>query len=375
MRAMAKSLQAGIRWASPPEVLLREAVRRGSRPSLPCLRYSQTASGAAGTYKAAVCTELGKPLQILNMPSKPTLASGEVRVAVHAASVNFADLLLIIGKYQEKMDPPFTPGSELAGVVTEVGAGVSAVQVGDHVASVSQTGGAFAEEIVVDSQLVVPLQSTLDSTKAASYVISYGTALMALKRRAAVQEGETVLVTAAAGATGLACVELASKLFGAKVIGACGGPEKCELVKSKGAIECIDYRKEDIRQRIKDITKGRGVDVVIDNVGGKSTIDCLKSLAFEGRLVTVGYASGDIPQIPANLLLLKSSSILGVYWGNYSYRNPQAFMETILQSTKWLHKGDISPHISQVFDLEKINEAFAFIGSRKSTGKVVIRMK
>jgi len=329
--------------------------------------------GGKRFYRASVCTEFGKPLMIQNMERQEELSSGEVRVQVSATGINFGDLLMIVGKYQVKVPPPFTPGSEFAGTILEVADDVEGFKPGMRVAG-SVTVGAFSEEVVGNAQMMWEIPEMMTFEEAASFVISYGTAYMGLKRRANVHEGETVLVTASAGATGLAAVDLASNVFNCKVIGACGSDEKCEFVKSKGAHHAINYRNEEIKSSVMNYSE-HGADVVFEAVGGKVFKDSLRSIAWEGRLLVVGFASGEIPQIPANHLLVKNASAVGLYWGAYSMRDREAFNWSIEECMKLYKEGKIKPHYSASFPLKKVNDAFKFIQQRKSTGKVVITMR
>ncbi|CAH1778203.1 unnamed protein product [Owenia fusiformis] len=348
----------------PPEALLRPLIRQGMN------MVRNNSSSASGTYRAATVTELGKPLLIQNLPRKP-LKKDQVRVAVKCCGINFGDILMTQGKYQEKFELPFTPGTETSGVVLEVGDEVKNVKQGDHV--MGNMMGGFAEEVVVDSKMIWGMYPGMEFKTAASLVTSYGTAQMGLVRRANIQEGDVVLVTAAAGAVGLAAVDLAANVYNATVIGACGGPEKCELIKKFGAKYAIDYKKESIRERVKEITKGKGANIIFDAVGGDVFNECLRSIAFEGRIVVVGFASGEIPKIPANILLVKSCSAVGLYWGSYSQRDPKAFIESVTQCMALSASKTVTPHVSKTFPLEQVNEALLYVGNRSSTGKVVVR--
>ncbi|XP_054751216.1 quinone oxidoreductase-like protein 2 homolog [Lytechinus pictus] len=337
------------------------------------------ASGATSQgrrwYRAAQCTELGKPLTIATLPSVEKVGPGEVKVAVHSVGVNFADLLMVIGQYQEKPPLPFSPGAESAGVVMEVGEGVESVKKGDHVVAMSSRGGAMAEELITHEGEVWRIPSSLDFNDAAAIPCCFGTAWLALTRKANLQPGETLLVTAAAGGVGLAAVELGVNALGAKVIGAAGGPEKCDVVRSKGAIDCIDYKTENIRDRTKELTGGDGVNVVMDAVGGDVWTQCLRSLAWEGRAVVIGFTSGEIPKIPANHLLLKSITTTGLYWGRYGLMNHTVFKKSVSDCFDLYTEGKIKPHVCQTFPLEKVNEAFMFLKNRKSTGKIIIKIR
>lgn len=298
----------------------------------------------------------------------------EIVVSVKSCGINFADILICAGKYQVKVNPPFVAGVDFSGDVISVGSNVKTVAEGDRIVAMSNDGGGFGTRCKIDHRNVWKIPDSMDYKTASSFLISYATGLLALSRKACLKAGETVLVTAAAGGTGLAAVDIAANVFGAKVIGACGGEEKCELVKQKGAQYTIDYKKENIRDRIKEITEGKGINVVFDPVGGDLFIDCLKSLSYEGRILTIGYATGKIPQIPANLVLLKSASVIGAWFGEYKQQNKEVFNETINDVIRLYAEGKINPHIGQIFPLSQINEAFGYVLSRKSTGKVIVTM-
>ncbi|KAL8582550.1 hypothetical protein ACOMHN_063148 [Nucella lapillus] len=361
---------------TPPEVLLRTVVRamssglRSGQVSRPCH------SSGKRFYRAAVCTKIGDPLEVKDMPLPEKVPDGKLLVAVHATGINFADILIVQGKYQVRPKTPFVPGSELSGVVEWVGEGAEGWKKGDRVMAFPQNlTGSYGEYCLVEPHMAFPVPESLSLVEAAGLLVSYSTAMMALSRTAALKEGETVLVTAAAGAIGLAAVDIALNVFNAEVIGVCGGADKCALLRQRGVTHTIDYRTEKIRDRVKEMTSGKGVDVVVDQVGGDTFTDCLKSLAFEGRIVTVGYASGSIPSVPVNQLLLKSCSIRGVWWGNYSLRHPQAFAQSIRDVLAAFATGKLRPHIGKAFPLEQVNAAFDHIMSRQSTGKIVLKMR
>jgi NADPH2:quinone reductase len=323
--------------------------------------------------RAVRCKEWGGPekLTVEEMPSPP-MRAGAVRVAVQAAGINFADLLLITGQYQEKPALPFTPGAEASGTVTEVGAGVSNVKPGDRVIALAGLG-AYAEEIVVDAARVMPMPAKMDFAAAAGFPIAYGTSHGALDWRARLQPGEWLLVYGAAGGVGLTAVEI-GKAMGARVIACAGGPEKLAVAKQYGADFLIDYSREDIRAKVKEITGGPGADVVYDPVGGDAFDAALRSIAWEGRIVIIGFAAGRIPQIPANIALVKNISIIGFYWGSYQSRRPELVQTSFAQLFRWFEEGKLKPHISQIFDLKHVADALELMRQRKSTGKVVLKM-
>jgi len=294
----------------------------------------------------------------------------EVLIRVIAAGVNFPDGLIVQGKYQTKPPLPFTPGSEVAGRIEAVGAEVSAFQPGDLVLAFSGIG-AFAEFVTVPAAQVFNLPAGVDATIASGILITYGTSYHALKDRAALRPGETLLVLGAAGGVGLAAVELGA-LMGARVIAAASTPEKLELARSYGAAEVINYASEDLRERLKALTGGKGVDVVYDPVGGAATLTAVKSLAWGGRLLVVGFAGGDIPNIPANLLLLKSASALGVLWGMSLRDDPGHHARNIAEIVGWLAAGKIRPAIDSMLPLEQAVTAINHVMERRAQGKVIL---
>ncbi|XP_002730540.2 quinone oxidoreductase-like protein 2 homolog [Saccoglossus kowalevskii] len=346
----------------PPELLLRPLVRNNLCVPRPLMNL--THSHVRTLCRAAVCEEYNKPLVIRNIPRVEKLGSGLIRVAVKCVGVNFADILSCKGQYQKKLSPPFVPGLEISGEVSEVADNVTTFKKGDRVFGAAISDG-FSEEVIAHPQGLWHIPANATFTQAATLVVSYGTAMLALEQRAHIQPGETVLVTAAAGAVGLAAVDIAKNVYNAKVIGAAGGPEKCALLKRKGADHVIDYTKESIREKVKEFTGGKGVNIAFDNVGGTSFTECLKSLAWDGRILVVGFAGGNIPKIPANLLLLKNASAIGVYWGDHLHHNPGALRKSVTDVLDHFEDGKITPTISETFPLEKINEAFEYITSRK----------
>ncbi len=321
--------------------------------------------------RAVLCNEWGGPEKLLlkDMPS-PAIREGAARIAVHAAGINFADLLLISGQYQEKPAFPFTPGMEVAGVVTEVGAGVNDTKVGDRVMALIGTG-AYAEEVIAAADRVYRIPDAMDFPSAAGFPVAYGTSYGAFDWRAHLQPGEWVLVLGAAGGVGLTAVEIA-KAMGAKVIAAAGSQEKLALAQQHGADHLIDYSHEDIRERVKAITGGRGADVVYDPVGGDAFDASLRSIAWGGRILIIGFAGGRIPQIPANILLVKNIDVIGFYWGSYQSRKPDLLRQGYAQLFRWFEEGKLKPHVSETFDLAHVAGALDSLRQRKSTGKVVL---
>jgi len=295
---------------------------------------------------------------------------GEVVVSVKAAGVNFPDVLIIENKYQLKPPLPFSPGSEVAGVVKAIGSGVDGVTPGDRVFAI--TGyGAFAEEVKTEAARVLPIPNGMDFPTAAAFGLTYATSDHALRDRGQLTRGESLLVLGAAGGVGLSAIEI-GKALGARVIAAASTDDKLAVCREHGADEVINYATEDLRERIKALTNGRGPDVIYDPVGGAYTEAALRSIAWRGRLLVIGFAAGDIPKIPLNLPLLKGASIVGVFWGEFSRREPARFAESITRLTRWFEAGAIKPHVSATFPLERAADALALMAQRKVIGKVVV---
>jgi NADPH2:quinone reductase len=293
-----------------------------------------------------------------------------VVISVKAASVNFPDVLIIQNKYQFKPPLPFSPGSELAGVVKEVGAGVSGFKPGDRVIAFT-TYGAFAEEVKTEAARLLPLAEKMSFEEGAAFLLTYGTSDHALRDRGALKAGETLLVLGAAGGVGLAAIEI-GKALGARVIACASSEEKLAVCREHGADETVNYATEDLRERIKALTEGRGVDVVYDPVGGPYSEPAFRSVAWRGRLLVVGFAAGDIPKLPLNLALLKGASIVGVFWGDFARREPTAFAESVRQLGRWHAAGKLRPHVSETFPLEKAVDALKLMAARQVKGKVVL---
>src|SRR5215472_1058910 len=321
--------------------------------------------------RAVLCKAWGGPekLSVENVPS-PATRDGAVRIAVQAAGINFADLLLVSGQYQEKPAFPFTPGMEAAGTVAEVAAGVTGLKAGDRVMALTGTG-AYAEEVVVDAARVLKIPDSMDFVTAASFPVTYGTSYGAFDWRAHLQAGEWLLVHGAAGGVGLTAVEI-GKVMGARVIACAGGAEKLEIARQHGADHLIDYSREDIRERVKAITGGRGADVIYDPVGGDAFDASLRSIAWGGRLVIIGFASGRIPQAPANILLVKNIDVIGFYWGSHQARKPELLRDSYAKLLGWFEQGKLKPHISAQLDLSEVARAMDLLRQRRSTGKVVL---
>ncbi len=322
--------------------------------------------------KAVLCRQFGPPesLRIEELPS-PTPGPGEVVVSMKAASINFPDVLIIQNKYQFKPPLPFSPGSELAGVVKEVGAGVSGFRPGDRVIAFT-TYGAFAEEVKTEAGRLLPLAPEMDFATGAAFLLTYGTSDHALRDRAALKRGETLLVLGAAGGVGLAAIDIGVAL-GARVIACASSDEKLAVCREHGAAETINYSTQDLRERIKAMTAGHGVDVIYDPVGGPYTEAAFRSIAWRGRLLMVGFAAGEIPKLPLNLPLLKGASVVGVFWGDFARREPGAFAESVAQLGKWYAQGRLKPHVSEVFPLDQAVRALQRMAARDVKGKVVLQ--
>ena len=321
--------------------------------------------------KAVLCKQYGPPDSlVVEELASPRAGAGEVVVSVKAASLNFPDVLIIQNKYQFKPPLPFSPGSELAGVVKEVGDGVKGYKAGDKVMAFT-TYGAFAEEVKTEANRLLPIPEGMSFTEAAAFVLTYGTTDHALRDRAGLKSGETLLVLGAAGGVGLAAVEV-GKALGAKVIACASSEDKLAVCKSHGADATINYASEDLRERVKALTEGRGVDVVYDPVGGAYTEPAFRSLAWRGRLLVVGFAAGEIPKLPLNLALLKGASAVGVFWGDFARREPQAFAASMRQLGEWYRAGKLKPHVAQTMPLERAAEALKLMAARKVKGKLVL---
>lgn len=318
-----------------------------------------------------LCEAWGPPdsLQLRDIDA-PEPGPKQVRIAVRACGVNFPDSLIIEGKYQFKPDFPFAPGGEVSGVVDAVGEKVKHLSVGQKVFALTGWGG-FAEMVVADANAVFPIPDGMDYITAAAFVMTYGTTYHALSDRARLKEGESLLVLGAAGGVGLTAVELGTRM-GAKVIAAASTEEKLALCREYGAQETINYTSEDLKSRIKELTDGKGVDVVYDPVGGDYSEAALRGMAWKGRHLVIGFASGTIPSIPLNLALLKGCQIVGVFWGSFAQRFPQKNMGNLMQVLQWYMQGHIKPHIHATYPLENSPEAIKALLRREVKGKVVV---
>ena len=321
--------------------------------------------------KAVLCKQYGPPESLVyeDVPS-PSAGPGEAVITMRSASVNFPDVLIIQNKYQVKPALPFSPGSELSGVVKEVGDGVAGFKPGDRVMAV--TGyGAFAEEVKTEARRMVRIPEGMDFGTAAAFLLTYGTSDHALIDRGRLKAGETLLVLGAAGGVGIAAIEI-GKAIGARVIACASSEDKLDVCRQHGADVAINYATEDLRERIKLITGGAGADVIYDAVGGPYTEPALRSIAWRGRLLVVGFAAGEIPKIPLNLTLLKGCSIVGVFWGDFARREPEAFAERVRQLDAWFQAGKLRPHISETLPLERAPDALARMAARQVKGKIVL---
>ena len=324
--------------------------------------------------KAIVCEAWGPPssLQLRELPS-PVPGPGQVLVRTRVAAVNFPDALMVAGKYQFKPEFPFSPGGEFSGEVIAVGSEVTRLQVSDRLVGITPFG-AYAQEVVVDAANTIPLPADIsdeDLELAGSFVLTYGTSLHALKDRAQAQAGETLLVLGAGGGVGLAAVEI-GKLLGMRVIAAASSAEKLAAARAMGADDTIDYASEDLRERIKAITAGRGVDVVYEPVGGDFAEPALRSVGWRGRYLVVGFAAGEIPKIPVNLLLLKGSALVGVFWGDFVRREPALNAGNMTLLFTWLRERRIHPLISKRYPLSQASQALDALLARQATGKLVV---
>ncbi|WP_417317465.1 NADPH:quinone oxidoreductase family protein [Emcibacter sp.] len=323
--------------------------------------------------KAMIVRENG-PLSNLQLEevADPVAGPGQVVVGVRACSVNFADSLMVEGTYQVRPPKPFSPGLEVSGYVAELGEGVTGFAVGDQVQALTNWGG-FAEKVAVPVDALLKVPAGMPHEDVASFVVAYGTSHVALDYRARLQAGEWLVVTGAGGGVGLTAVEI-GHLMGARVIALAGDDDKLEVARSKGAEFTVNYKDEDVRERLKEITEGKGVNVVYDAVGGDIFRACFRAMAPEGRILVIGFASGDIPQVPANHLLVKNIELIGFYWGAYKEFKNQVLVDSAKRLLQWYEDGKIKPHISKKFPLEETVEAIRSLRDRKSSGKVVVMM-
>jgi NADPH:quinone reductase len=323
--------------------------------------------------RAMICRDWGGPddLELADIPP-PAMGAGDVRIRVRAAGINFADSLQVAGKYQVKPPLPFAPGLEAAGEILEIGSAVTRpLKVGQRVTAFLRNGGGYAEEAVTNAEGVVPLHDGIDDATAAGFPTVYGTSYFGLTHRGRLKAGETLLVLGAAGGVGLTAVEIGREL-GATVIAAAGSPEKCALTLKYGAHHTIDYTRESIRDRVREITEGRGADVVYDPVGGDAFDQAIRAVNWEARMLIVGFASGRIQQVPANLVLVKNIAVTGVVFGAQIERDPAFGASFIDEMMAWQAAGRVKPLVSRTFPLAEAGAALKALLSRKHAGKIVL---
>jgi NADPH2:quinone reductase len=323
--------------------------------------------------RALVCNAFGPPESLnLEQHHAPLPASGQVLIDVRSAGINFPDILMISGEYQVETAPPFVPGNELAGIVEAVGDGVSRFAAGDRVIA-TPTGGAFAEKCVVDQHMCLPLPDKLSFEQGAGFTITYATSYHAFRQSTVLKPGETVLVLGAAGGVGITAVEIARAL-GAKVIAAASSDEKLDFARQAGADELINYSQDSLRDAVRKFSGGKGVDVVFDPVGGDLAQQALRSLAWHGRYLVIGFACGEIPQFPANIALLKEASITGVWWGTWAKNHPADAQINMMELAAMVQDDKLKPRVTETYPLEQYVAAFAAITKRRAKGKVVLTM-
>jgi NADPH:quinone reductase len=322
--------------------------------------------------KVVLCREWGTPdvLRLEEIASKD-LKPDDVRIHVRAAGVNFADSLMVGGTYQVKPPFPFTPGLEAAGEIVVTGSSVKRLRVGQRVLAVLRNGGGYAEEIVVNAAAAVPIPDAMDFITAAAFPVAYGTAHFALTHRGHLRRGETLLVLGAAGGVGLTAVEI-GKAIGARVLAAAGGADKLAVARSRGADELIDYRVESIRDRVRALTDGKGADVVFDPVGGDAFDQALRAVNWEARMLVIGFAGGRIQAVPANLILVKNISVIGVVFGAQSERDPVLISRNLAELLRWWQAGRLKPLVAKVFPLAEASAALTALLSRSYAGKIVL---
>ena len=323
--------------------------------------------------KAIVCEKYGLPSELrLKDVTAPIIKEDEILVQVKACSINFPDTLIIQGKYQFKGEPPFTPGSNIAGVVLEVGSEVVEYKAGDEVIAMMTYGG-LAEHAVTHLSRCIMKPKGMTMASAAAFLYTYSTAFYALKNRGELKEGETVLVLGASGGVGLAAVELA-KMMGAKVIAAASSEEKLALCKERGADMLVNYSKVNLKKELKNLTGGKGIDVILDPVGGEYAEASLRAIAWEGRYLVVGFAAGEIPKFPLNLALLKGCQIVGVFLGGYMNRYPIEAKEMMNLLSELFSEGKLNPYIYKTFNLEEAPEAMEMMMNREALGKLIVNI-
>lgn len=323
--------------------------------------------------KAILCKEFCQPNGLVYEDiDSPKVRAGEVKIAVKAAGINFPDLLMIQGLYQMKPPFPFSPGLEVAGDIIEVGEGVSNRRVGDRVIGIVNYGG-FAEEVNAPASMTLLMPSNMSYEHGAGFPLTYGTSHVALAHRAKLQADETLLVLGAAGGVGLTAVELGT-LMGAKVIAAASTEDKLALTRDYGAQHTINYLEQDLRAEMKSLTGGQYADVVYDPVGGDAFDTAVRCIAWEGRYLVIGFASGRIPELAVNRVLLKNSSLVGVFWGAYALNQPRVMQQSFTTLLTWYAQGELKPHIDQTFPLADAGEALMVMANRQAKGKIILTM-
>ncbi len=324
--------------------------------------------------RALVCNEYGPPeaLALEEYPD-PDIGDRQLLVDVAAAGVNFPDILRIAGKYQVKTPTPFIPGNEGAGTVAAVGKDVTRFAVGDRVVVMSDSG-TFAEKCVADEMTTMPLPEGLDFEQGAGFTVTYGTSYHAFKQSAHLEPDETVLVLGAAGGVGITAVEIA-KAMGARVIAAASTDDKLAFAEQAGADELVNYSTQPLKETVKELTGGEGVDVVYDPVGGELADQALRATAWHGRYLVIGFASGDIPKFPANIALLKEASIIGVWWGTWASKNPKLQMQNVMEMAALIKEGRLEPRVTEAYALDDYVKALSAITERRALGKVVLKMR
>jgi len=323
--------------------------------------------------RALICKEYGTPDKlVIEQIEDPVAGDGQILVAIKAAGINFGDVLTVAGTYQVKPPTPFVPGIEAAGVIKALGPGVDEFSVGDSV-MVTTSLGAFAEKCVVDQATVTSVLPGLDFAQAAGFNITYCTTIHAFRQGTRLEAGETLLVLGAAGGVGIAAVEI-GKALGARVIAAASSAEKLDFARRAGADELINYTKTPLRNAIKELTDGKGIDVVYDPVGGELAELAMRSLAWRGRHLIIGFASGDFPAFPANIALLKEAQLIGVYWGGWARRERELQAVNLAEMAELIKAGKLSPEVTEKHSLDNFAAAFDAITSRRAMGKVVLTM-
>ncbi len=322
--------------------------------------------------RALLCRTLGSidNLEVGELPT-PELGKGEARISIKASGINFPDILMVEGKYQVKPDLPFVPGLELAGEVLECAEGVDHVRPGDRVMAFARFGGAHADEIVLPAGIVTPIPDEMDFVTAAAFPVAYGTTHFALAYRGNLQAGENLLVLGAAGGVGLAAIEV-GKSLGARVIAAASSADKLAIAKEHGADECVNYAEGSLRDQVRALTDNKGVDVVFDPVGGDAFTQSVRCIGWEGRILVVGFASGDIPKVAANMILVKNFSVTGVVFGEHSHRYPEETRQRLTDLLQYYSNGQFKPRVMATYGLDEAATAIAQLSERRAVGKVIL---